>query len=84
MEYHRPLLAFEGLCDHREVLRIDQPNILLETIKYSEDGEHYIARLWETFRVSTKLNLGIGETNLIETDKHFASESVILRSDRDT
>ncbi len=67
VEYHRPLRIFRGSIEERSLMKIDQPNLLLETIKLAEDGEGYVARIWETYGRRTILKIPAEETDLIES-----------------
>jgi alpha-mannosidase len=60
----------------RSYFNIDQPNIVIETIKKAEHGDGMILRLYEAWRMQTKTTLNMGldiksafETNLIEEDE---------------
>lgn len=71
LEYHRPLIVSRGALESKSFLKIDQPNILLETVKCSEDQESFIARLWETYGGETSLNLDGVETDLLELREEY-------------
>jgi len=66
LEYHRPLKSIKGSYVNKRFIKIDHPNILLETIKISEDGEDYVMRLWETYGRRTSLKLEGEELDLLE------------------
>lgn len=76
LEYHRPLRAVRGSRIDKRLLRIDLPNILLETVKLSEDGSGYVARAWETYGRRAVLRLGRGETDLVELRSEEREEIV--------
>ena len=57
------------------LLRVDAPNVIVEAIKWSEDGEGFIVRLYETERSGTDATIEFGpaaatvsETNMLEED----------------
>ena len=77
LEYHRPLRSFKGYVEEKSLYRIDQPNILLETIKYAEEGSGYIARIWETYGRRTILGVEAEETDLIESKYIYRKELVL-------
>ncbi|WP_440059427.1 alpha-mannosidase [Thermogladius sp. 4427co] len=76
VEYHRPLRSFRGYTVGKSLLRIDPPNLLLETIKYSENGHGYIARIWETYGRRSSLKIEAEETDLIELN--FVKRNEVL------
>ena len=56
---------------------MDQPNVVIETVKQAEDGDRLIVRLYETQRrrgpvtLSTSFNLASAErVNLLEEKQH--------------
>ncbi|MEM0260541.1 MAG: glycoside hydrolase family 38 C-terminal domain-containing protein [Sulfolobales archaeon] len=88
LEYHRPLIASRGFSGERSLLKIDKPNILLETIKCAENARGFIARMWESYGGETVLDIEGVETDLIEMHenrvrklyfKPFEIKSVMIR-----
>ncbi len=72
-ELNYPALVFDGVaaCECLGVLpSVDVDNVMIETIKPAEDGNGYIARLYETEGAHTLCNLSIDSdvTSLYETD----------------
>ena len=60
----------------KSLLAVDQPNIIIETVKNSENGDGIIIRLYEAWRMKTISILKVGfniksvtEVNLIEQDE---------------
>ena len=70
---------------------LDQPNIIIETVKQSEDGTGMIVRMYEAWRMKTNAQLEVGfpihavsEVNLIEEDSReiaVSGNTVILSFD---
>jgi len=59
-ELNFPLLAFDGSanCDNcASLLNVDADNVIIETVKPAEDGNGFIARLYETEGSYTACNL---------------------------
>ena len=66
LEYHRPLIASRGAQGTKSFLRIDKPNVLLETIKCSENGKSFVARMWESYGGEATLNIEGIELDFLE------------------
>ncbi|MCL2320868.1 MAG: glycosyl hydrolase-related protein [Oscillospiraceae bacterium] len=72
-EYNYPLLSFNGTCNEFMIAHVDQENIIIETIKVSEDDNGVIVRLYENKGIETKAHIQVNQifvkcsiTNLIE------------------
>uniref|UniRef100_A0A7J3X7W8 Alpha-mannosidase n=1 Tax=Thermofilum pendens TaxID=2269 RepID=A0A7J3X7W8_THEPE len=66
LEYHRPLRVLKGRRAEGSFMRIDAPNLLVETVKCAEDGRGFIARIWETYGSETELELEAEEMDFLE------------------
>ena len=74
----RPLPGVPGagtLATSASWLRLDRPEIVIETVKQAENGDDFIVRLYESAGASTRAALQCGfaiaeaaETNLIEEE----------------
>lgn len=72
-ELNYPALVFDGLadCDNNiSLLNVDADNIIIETVKPSEDGNGFIARIYETEGAYTLCNLAfdLGIKSVFKTD----------------
>ena len=77
-----------GELDSYSTISCESPNIVIDTVKMSEDGKGVIVRLYETQRIRTQAKLRLGFTyqegykcDLLEnriSEQAFASDSVEL------
>jgi alpha-mannosidase len=75
-ELNCPLSLHPGTVERASLLRIDKPNIIIETVKPAEDGsDDYILRLYETKKTYTECNLeiffpcsNVFKTNMLEQE----------------
>ncbi|MFH1571666.1 MAG: glycoside hydrolase family 38 C-terminal domain-containing protein, partial [Gemmatimonadota bacterium] len=77
-ELNVPPLACPAARDaagHRSLLTVDAPNVVVESVKWAEDGHAFVVRLYEAERSGTRARVrfgvpvkGVAETNLLEEE----------------
>lgn len=73
-----PVTTQVGEAQTASLFRIDEPNIVIETVKPAEDGSgDIVVRMYESMRTSTECTMSVGlpfstavETNMLEEDQH--------------
>ncbi len=72
-ELNYPALVFEGAVACDSLLSVDAGNIIIETVKPAEDGDGFIARIYETEGAYTRCKLtihpafcAVSETDMLE------------------
>jgi len=76
-EFNIPVVAVPGLCASTASLAsVDAANVLIETVKWSEDGKALVLRLYEAEGALTRCRLSFGidatraaETNMLEEEQ---------------
>ena len=70
-----PCASIQGCLSMDSMLSVDAPNVLIETVKQSEDGSGFVLRLYETENCATDTVLTVGlpfqkaiETNMLEDE----------------
>ena len=81
---NHPLLVAPGLGELSPPVSIDRNNVLIETVKPSEDGNGYILRIYESegHACSAELAFGHGVAAVAITDLHEANPESLAVKDR--
>ena len=71
-EFNSPMPAVigKGSVSCKSLLEIDKPNVIVESVKWAEEGRAFIVRLYEAERTGTnaKITFGVPVKSLVETD----------------
>ncbi|HKL74289.1 MAG TPA: glycoside hydrolase family 38 C-terminal domain-containing protein [Clostridia bacterium] len=84
-KYNNPLIIVNKAVEIKPIVSVDNENVIIETIKNSENGEGVVVRLYERYGNTEKVNIsvnfkhnGIYQCNLLEENLTEISPEITL------